>query len=459
MIPPSGGADHRVLRPPDGERRRVAHERAGERRARLRPLDEELAHVRQVEQAGGRPDGAVLLDDAGVLDRHQPAGEVDEPARRAPRADRGAGSASRRSAPARSSARASSPSRRRPGSCRRSRPSAARATRARSVSKVSMAGGLGERDPAHLVELVVVARPGRRRSAPSGSSGRSCGSASDRWTNQYSMESKRLDDAAPRGRSPRGPRGPPSPRSSRRRRGCPWGASRSRRRAPGGACRRPAAGVPSTNRMTIPPAEVAVACLRRATPAPRRSAAVPRRASSWSTASRTRARAAAARLARRARCVSARHGARSAVSGPTSGRRSTVRRRRRRGERRCRAAGRVAARGPVVRGWTNRAGQAAWRAAMLCCMSASYRVRRRLQVRSGAVLSHPVTGRHAVPAMPDVAGQQRAIDGDRARRLRAEDGEVGGDRPGVAAGRRPGQRARDPEGLRAFATVCSSSGR
>ena len=38
------------------------------------------------------------------------------------------------------------------------------ATRARSVSKVSSAAGVGERDPADLVELVVVARRGRRRS-------------------------------------------------------------------------------------------------------------------------------------------------------------------------------------------------------------------------------------------------------------------------------------------------------
>ena len=72
------GADHRVVRAADGERRRVADERPGEGRAGLRPLDDELAHVRQVEQPGGGPDGAVLLEDARVLDRHQPARELDD---------------------------------------------------------------------------------------------------------------------------------------------------------------------------------------------------------------------------------------------------------------------------------------------------------------------------------------------------------------------------------------------
>jgi hypothetical protein len=42
---------------------------------RPRPLDLELAHVRDVEDARVRADGAVLGDDAGVLDRHLPAGE------------------------------------------------------------------------------------------------------------------------------------------------------------------------------------------------------------------------------------------------------------------------------------------------------------------------------------------------------------------------------------------------
>ena len=73
MIPPSGAHDHRVVGPADGEGRRVGDERAGQGRAGLRALDEQLAHVRQVEQPGALADGAMLLEDAGVLDRHQPA--------------------------------------------------------------------------------------------------------------------------------------------------------------------------------------------------------------------------------------------------------------------------------------------------------------------------------------------------------------------------------------------------
>jgi hypothetical protein len=39
----------------------------------------ELAHVRHVEQAGPLAHGAVLGQDARVLDRHREAGELDEP--------------------------------------------------------------------------------------------------------------------------------------------------------------------------------------------------------------------------------------------------------------------------------------------------------------------------------------------------------------------------------------------
>src|SRR5581483_1754875 len=39
----------------------------------------ELAHVAHVEAADGGADGAVLLDDPGVLDRHVPAAEADHP--------------------------------------------------------------------------------------------------------------------------------------------------------------------------------------------------------------------------------------------------------------------------------------------------------------------------------------------------------------------------------------------
>ncbi len=46
---------------------------------RLRPGRLDLAHVRDVEQAGARADVHVLLADALVLDRHLPAGERNEP--------------------------------------------------------------------------------------------------------------------------------------------------------------------------------------------------------------------------------------------------------------------------------------------------------------------------------------------------------------------------------------------
>ena len=46
-------------------------------RARAAELD--LAHVRDVEQAGGGAHRLVLGDHAGVLHRHVPAGEVDHP--------------------------------------------------------------------------------------------------------------------------------------------------------------------------------------------------------------------------------------------------------------------------------------------------------------------------------------------------------------------------------------------
>jgi hypothetical protein len=39
--------------------------------------DDELAHVRDIEKAGLGADGEVLIDDAAVLDRHEPAPEGD----------------------------------------------------------------------------------------------------------------------------------------------------------------------------------------------------------------------------------------------------------------------------------------------------------------------------------------------------------------------------------------------
>ena len=72
------GAQHRVLGPPDGERPGIRHDGRGERVPGPRPLDEQLAHVRQVEQAGPLADRPVLLEDPGVLHGHQPAAELDE---------------------------------------------------------------------------------------------------------------------------------------------------------------------------------------------------------------------------------------------------------------------------------------------------------------------------------------------------------------------------------------------
>ena len=43
-----------------------------------RPLDLELAHVRDVEHAGVRSDRPVLRDHALVLNRHLPAGKRDD---------------------------------------------------------------------------------------------------------------------------------------------------------------------------------------------------------------------------------------------------------------------------------------------------------------------------------------------------------------------------------------------
>ena len=45
----------------------------------LGPANFDLAHVADVEQADGAPDGVVLLEDPGILDGHVPAAEVDHP--------------------------------------------------------------------------------------------------------------------------------------------------------------------------------------------------------------------------------------------------------------------------------------------------------------------------------------------------------------------------------------------
>ena len=110
--------------------------RRGQGRPGFRALDLELAHVRQVEQPDPLADRPVLLDDRAVLDRHQPATELDEPRPEGPmrlgqrcpvdgrlhRVGHGAVSATGRADAV-------------PG-CAITRP--ARATSARSVSKVSI---------------------------------------------------------------------------------------------------------------------------------------------------------------------------------------------------------------------------------------------------------------------------------------------------------------------------------
>ena len=69
----------RVLRLPRRDPVEVVREEALQEGGRLRPLDLDLAHVRDVEDAGVRADGLVLLDDALVLDGHLPAGERNHP--------------------------------------------------------------------------------------------------------------------------------------------------------------------------------------------------------------------------------------------------------------------------------------------------------------------------------------------------------------------------------------------
>ena len=65
----------RVLRLAVADPVEVVREQRLEQLVRVRALDVELAHVRDVEDAAVAADGPVLGDDALVLDRHLPAGE------------------------------------------------------------------------------------------------------------------------------------------------------------------------------------------------------------------------------------------------------------------------------------------------------------------------------------------------------------------------------------------------
>ena len=71
-------AHQAVLRPALGEPPDVVGHHALQELERLRAGGLDLAHVRDVEHAGARPDREVLVADAGVLDRHLPAGERDQ---------------------------------------------------------------------------------------------------------------------------------------------------------------------------------------------------------------------------------------------------------------------------------------------------------------------------------------------------------------------------------------------
>src|SRR5687767_8845878 len=73
--PAVGIAQHRVLRLANDKGTRIAHHRVTQDGDGLLAGDLELAHVREVEQADGGSDGAVLLDDRAVLHRHLIAGE------------------------------------------------------------------------------------------------------------------------------------------------------------------------------------------------------------------------------------------------------------------------------------------------------------------------------------------------------------------------------------------------
>ena len=77
------GGNDRVLGLADVQGAGVVGQHVLQERHGAGAANDETPHVRDVEQAGVLARRQVLLDDAGVLDRHVPAGEVDH---RAPRA-------------------------------------------------------------------------------------------------------------------------------------------------------------------------------------------------------------------------------------------------------------------------------------------------------------------------------------------------------------------------------------
>ena len=72
------GEQQRVLRLADLDRRELAGERVVERGGRARSEQDDLAHVREVEEAGRRAHGVVLGEVARVAHGHLPAREVGE---------------------------------------------------------------------------------------------------------------------------------------------------------------------------------------------------------------------------------------------------------------------------------------------------------------------------------------------------------------------------------------------
>ena len=71
-------AKHAVLSAADGDRGDVVGEQPLQQRERAGAAGFDLAHVRDVEDPAGLAHGHVLLAHAGVLDRHLPAGELNE---------------------------------------------------------------------------------------------------------------------------------------------------------------------------------------------------------------------------------------------------------------------------------------------------------------------------------------------------------------------------------------------
>ena len=70
----------RILRLADGEPRRIVHGNVLNRSQRLRPLQANIAHVRDVEDANAGANCVVLGNNAArrrIFDRHIPAIEVD----------------------------------------------------------------------------------------------------------------------------------------------------------------------------------------------------------------------------------------------------------------------------------------------------------------------------------------------------------------------------------------------